>query len=117
MKTDNLTTTTKKPPSPKARRKAGPNDKRRQNKGRPRKAFQSDPDLIPLAFAAFLRELGTTRNGALAIAVAVRHGRLVGPKANRRHGLGIALLDMDYELIPRAESSDVDSGWGQKATA
>ena len=81
------------------RRKAKPNDRRRQNKGQPRTAFRSGPDRIAIAFATVLRELGATKKGATEIAVAVMHGRPVALKQSQRHGRGLTMLDMDYELI------------------
>jgi hypothetical protein len=70
----------------------------RRRRGRPKKAFRSDPDRFVLAVATALGEMGCSRRGALEIAVACVLGVPVGVNSKPGWGRGINLLDIEYEM-------------------
>jgi hypothetical protein len=74
-------------------------------RGRPRNTFLSDPDRYPLALAHVFREMGTSRRGAVEIAVACTEGVVVGPNRPGR-GHGRTMLELAYELPGHTVNAD-----------
>ena len=75
-------------------------------RGRPRIEFLQDPDRYLLAVAAIFPDLGTSRKGAIEIAVAAIEGYAVGPNCRPGWGRGLNLL---YEEYAHAAAA----GWGR----
>jgi hypothetical protein len=75
-------------------------------RGRPRNTFLTDPDRYVLALASVFREMGTSRRGAIEIAVAALEGfpSAINPKPGWGRGLG--LLDVHYELPDQPDDPD-----------
>ena len=70
-----------------------------RGRGRPRIEFLQDPDRYLLAVAAIFPDLGTSRRGAIEIAVAAIEGYVVGP--NQRPGWGTR-LELLVRGVPHA---------------
>jgi hypothetical protein len=70
----------------------------RRPRGRPAKTFRDDPDRYVLAVATAFGSMGTSRRGALEIAVACVQGIPVEPNFKPGWGRGINLLDVKYEM-------------------
>jgi hypothetical protein len=79
----------------------------RRRRGAPAKAFRSDPDRYLLAVATAFGGMGTSRRGALEIAVAAVQGLPVGPNLKPGWGRGINLLDAEYELRRPASAATI----------
>jgi hypothetical protein len=80
-----------------------------KRRGRPHLDFLQDPDRFLLAIAAVFRDLGTSRKGAIEIAVAAIEGHVVGPNLKPGWGRGLGLLYDHYVMRPapgRAASID-----------
>jgi hypothetical protein len=76
-------------------------------RGRPRIEFLQDPDRYLLAVAAIFPDLGTSRKGAVEIAVAAIEGYAVGPNRRPGWGRGLNLLYEEYRMRPgRAATID-----------
>jgi hypothetical protein len=80
---------------------------RHQRRGRPKKKFRDDPDRFVLAVATAFAAMGTSRRGALEIAVACVQGRPVGPNLKPGWGRGINLLDAKYQLRRPATAATI----------
>ena len=71
-----------------------------KRRGRPHLGFLQDPDRFLLAIAAVFRDLGTSRKGAIEIAVAAIEGYVVGPNLKPGWGRGLGLLYDHYVMRP-----------------
>jgi hypothetical protein len=75
-------------------------------RGRPRNTFLGDPDRYPLALASVFREMGTSRRGAVEIAIACTEGRVIGLNQRPGRGHGLTMLDFAYELPGHTVNAD-----------
>jgi hypothetical protein len=75
-------------------------------RGRPRNTFLTDPDRYVLALASVFREMGTSRRGAIEIAVAALEGFPSAINSKPGWGRGLGLLDVHYELRDQPDDPD-----------
>jgi hypothetical protein len=74
----------------------------KRGRGRPRIEFLRDPDRYLLAIAAGFPDLGTSRRGAVELAVAAVEGYAIGPNRRPGWGRGLNLLYDEYAMRPAA---------------
>jgi hypothetical protein len=79
----------------------------RRRRGRPRIEFLQDPDRYLLAVAAAFPDLGTSRKGAIEIAVAAIEGYVVGPNRKPGWGRGLGMLYDEYAMRPGGRAATI----------